>query len=148
MVFKNPDFFSLDIDGNDFYIASNFLALGLRPKIVAVEFNSCFGPFEKVTIPYRDNFVATNAHSSGLYYGCSIALWRDLWNSYGYDFVCVESNGVNAFFVDKASVEPEFMRSIRGRDFAENVLAHHRFQSTWQQQFDLIKHLPLTDGKS
>src|SRR3954453_810009 len=40
----DPDFFSLDIDSNDYFVADALLGAGLRPKVVCVEYNSAFGP--------------------------------------------------------------------------------------------------------
>jgi hypothetical protein len=37
---QDPDFFSLDIDGNDYWVAKALLKAGIRPKIWCVEYNS------------------------------------------------------------------------------------------------------------
>ena len=147
LLFRNPDFFSLDIDGNDYYVAEQLLSLGFRPKVVCVEYNASFGPEEWRTIPYQADFVAAAAHPTGLYQGCSIALWRNLWAAHGYAFVCVESNGVNAFFVDRSCVDPDFLAAVRGACFAENILAQQRYGPTWSAHFELIRDLPLVNPR-
>ena len=134
----DPDVFSLDIDGNDYYVAQAVLASGLRPKIFAVEFNSVYGPERSMTIEYRDDFVATGAHASQLYYGVSIAGWRKFFAAQGYRFVTVERNGVNAFFVDPACFDAKFLDGIQGLAFAENASQYRRFRVPCDEQFALI----------
>lgn len=43
-LYNDPDVFSLDIDSTDYYIAKAVMAMGFRPKIFVVEYNSAFGP--------------------------------------------------------------------------------------------------------
>jgi hypothetical protein len=49
---SNPDVFSLDIDGVDYYVAEAIFDAGFRPKIFVVEYNSVFGPDKSMTVPY------------------------------------------------------------------------------------------------
>jgi hypothetical protein len=137
-IHKDPDVLSLDIDGNDFYVAKALLEGGIRPKIFVVEYNSAFGPERSVTIAYKDDFVFTEAHSSHLYYGVSISGWRNWFKEQGYRFVTVERNGINAFFVDAALFDPEFLTKLRPLDFAENQFQRRRFRKTSEEQFKLI----------
>jgi hypothetical protein len=102
-LYKDSDMFSLDIDGNDYYIAEAIMNTGFRPKIVIVEYNSALGPHDSVIIPYQENFNFIAAHPTQLYYGVSISAWRKFFARYGYSFVTVESNGVNAFSSKEAS---------------------------------------------
>ena len=94
-----PDIFSLDIDGNDYFIAEEIFSNGFRPKIFVVEYNSTFGPDDSLTIKPHDNFEYLSFHKSGLYYGVSISAWKKLFLKNGYKFITVDSKGVNAFFV-------------------------------------------------
>ncbi|CAG1769812.1 hypothetical protein BAC3_00569 [uncultured bacterium] len=140
-----PDFFSLDIDGIDWYIASALFELGFRPKIIAVEYNSCLGPENTLTIPYQPEFNFRTAHPTNLYYGVSIQAWRGLMARYGYKFVTVDLNGVNAFFVRPESFNADFFVDIKSREFEENFYQRTRHRCTWKEQFSLIMHLPLVD---
>ena len=135
---KNPDVFSLDIDGNDFYVAQAIVAAGLRPKIVVVEYNSVYGSKRSLTVEYRENFNFTGAHPSQLYYGVSISGWRTFFADHGYRFVTVERNGVNAFFVDPEHFEAEFLESIHGLEFAENHYQLRKFRVPSEEQFAQI----------
>lgn len=139
-----PDFFSLDIDGIDYYVARGLLNLGFRPRVVVVEYNSCFGPEAAVTIPYAASFDYRAAHPSQLYYGVSVGAWRKLWEGAGYRFVTVDSNGVNAFFVRTDCVDADAQQRWRGLPFQENFFQRARHGGDWRTQSALISALPLT----
>jgi hypothetical protein len=139
-----PDFFSLDIDGNDYHVTRALLDLGFRPKVVCVEYNSTFGPDRAVTIPYQRGFDYHAAHPTHLYYGVSVTGWRSLFGEFGYDFVTVESNGVNAFFVDPAQVRLD-VTALDRQPFVENFAQQQRFRKPWVEQFAEISSLPLLD---
>lgn len=141
----DPDVCSLDIDGNDYHIATALLDAGLRPKIWVVEYNAAFGPERRVSVVYDDAFDFTAAHPSQLYYGVSIAGWRALFAQRGYRFVSVERNGVNAFFVDPACFAPGFLDGTHGLDYAENRFQLHKFRAPWSEQFRRIADLPLVE---
>jgi hypothetical protein len=134
----DPDVFSLDIDGNDYYIAQAILDAGLRPKIFVVEYNSVYGPEKSMTIRYQEDFVFTKAHPTQLYYGVSIAGWRKFFQSSDYRFVTVDRNGVNAFFVDPQFFEEQFLTSVNGLDYAENRFQYRKYKRPSRDQFSLI----------
>lgn len=134
----DPDVFSLDIDGNDYYIAQAILEGGFRPKIFVVEYNSVYGPERSMTIEYQPDFVFTKAHSTHLYYGVSISGWRKFFERYGYRFVTVDRNGVNGFFVAPEFFEESFLGEVRGLIFAENQYQYKKFRVSSEDQFALI----------
>jgi hypothetical protein len=134
----DPDIFSLDIDGNDYYVARAILDAGFQPKIFVVEYNSVYGPERSETVEYRDDFYFTTAHPTQLYYGVSIAGWRKFFESRGYRFVTVDRNGVNAFFVDPNCFNPAFLDGIKGLEFAENLSQYRRFRMSSDEQYRLI----------
>jgi hypothetical protein len=142
---KDLDIFSLDIDGNDYYIAQRVFALGFRPKIFVVEYNSSYGPERSQTIPYQPDFFFKTAHATHLYYGVSIAAWRKFFAERGYRFITVDRNGVNGFFVDPAHFEPAFLEGVRGLDFAENQYKYLKFAGGHTIQRELIKDMPFVD---
>jgi hypothetical protein len=134
----DPDVFSLDIDGNDYYIAQAIFDAGFRPKIFAVEYNSVYGPERSMTIEYQPAFVFTQAHPTHLYYGVSISGWRRFFEQHGYRFVTVDRNGVNGFFVDPVHFDASFMDGVQGLEFAENQSQYKKFRIPSEQQFALI----------
>jgi hypothetical protein len=143
--YADPDVFSLDIDGMDFWIAEALLAAGLRPRIFVVEFNAVFGPERSVTVEYRPDFVFTTAHPTALWYGVSINGWRRFFAKHGYRFVTVDQNGVNAFFADPACFDAAFLDGVRGLDFAENRYQWRKFGVPSAEQFKRIADRPLVE---
>lgn len=139
----DPDLFSLDIDGIDYYIAKAIMDGGFRPKIFVVEYNSVYGPDRSVTVPCTNDFVFANAHQTQLYYGVSIAAWRKFFDQYGYRFVTVDRMGVNAFFVDPSCFNHAFLDGIQSLDYSENRFQYRKFQMSSDEQFQLIKDQEL-----
>jgi hypothetical protein len=86
------DFFSLDIDGNDFYLAPHLLKI-CKPKLLCVEYNAKFPPPSKLVMSYN----ITHTWTGDDYYGASLQAWVD--SLEGYTLVCCNLSGVNAFFV-------------------------------------------------
>jgi hypothetical protein len=138
-LYSDPDVFSLDIDGNDYYIAEAVLGAGFRPKIFIVEYNSVYGPERSLTIEYQPEFVFTKAHPTHLYYGVSIMAWRRFFRSHGYRFITVDQNGVNGFFVDPQHFDASFLDGICGVEFAENQSQLKKFRVPHYMQFELVK---------
>ncbi len=136
-----PDVFSLDIDGNDYHIAEAIMKSGIRPKIFVVEYNSAFGPSDSITIPYEENFDMFVAHETQLYYGVSVAGWRKFFEKWGYRFVTVDKNGVNAFFINPAEFEGDFVQNIKGWEFRENFYQLKKYKVTWREQREKIKDM-------
>jgi len=88
---------SVDIDGNDYWVWNEINVV--NPRIIICEYNSIFGPEERVTIPYSASFFRTDSHYSNLYYGASISALTQLANSKGYALVGGNQAGNNVFFV-------------------------------------------------
>lgn len=145
-LFLNPDVISWDTDGNDYFFVKKMFEIGFRPKIFVVEYNSVYGPDRELSVTYNDQFDFKNMHNSHLYYGCSIGLWKKLFKNHNYEFISVDSKGVNAFFVDKYEFEFDFLNTISGADFNENFYQLSKFKVNWEKQFELIKHLDFTES--
>lgn len=142
LAFTDPDVFSLDIDGNDYFIAKKLLESGVLPKIIVAEYNSAYGPDQEMSIVYHKFFNVRTAHPSCLYYGASIGLLKKLLGSFGYQFVTVDSNGVNAFFIHPSYFDAAFINQLQPVSFRENAHQLRMINKGWQQQFELIKDLP------
>lgn len=99
------DLFSLDLDGNDYWIWEAMTACS--PRVVILEYNSMFGPERAVTIPYEADFNRHRHHT--MYYGASLAALTQAARRKGYRLVAVEPAGINAYFVrnDLATHIPE-----------------------------------------
>jgi len=138
---SSPDVLSLDIDSNDYYIMQRLFELNIRPKIAIVEYNSAFGPKESCTIEYNKNFYFLEAQPDGFFYGVSIEGWKTFFEKQGYKFVTVDSNGVNAFFVDPKHFEEGFLNSIKSIGFVENYSQLNKDPQGWKSQNEKMKNL-------
>ncbi len=99
------DVFSLDIDGNDYWVWKELATCD--PRIVIVEYNAIFGPERSVAVPYDPEFsIPIEGPLRKAYYGASLKALTDLGRSKGYRLVAVEPFGVNAFFL-RSDLAPE-----------------------------------------
>jgi hypothetical protein len=144
-LYIDPDIFSLDIDGCDFYIAQEVMDMGFRPKIFVVEYNSAFGPHQSITIKYKDDFNYAHAHESHLYFGVSITGWKNFFDKFGYKYVTCDLNGVDAFFINPLEFDAEFVRNLKGLEFRENFYLRRKFRVTWEKQFERIQHMDFVE---
>ena len=103
---KGIDVFSLDLDGNDYWIIENAELSSI--KVVVVEYNPLFGGKFEVTVPRNDSFDRTMQHESWLYYGASLLAFVGVLKRKGFTFVGTNRVGNNAFFVasDQAHLIP------------------------------------------
>ena len=89
------DFFSLDIDGNDYYVMEQLLNNAFCPKVICVEYNAKFHPPDKFKIKYNASHVWDETD----YVGCCLQDYVDLFTKFNYTLVCCNIAGTNAFFV-------------------------------------------------
>ena len=87
------DFFSIDVDGIDYYLFEN---LKVRPKVICIEYNFWFGPDIKCSIPYDKNFTWKIGST---YSGASLNSLCELAKTKGYYLIALESHCINAFFI-------------------------------------------------
>ena len=92
---KKIDFFSIDIDGNDYWVLKELDLENIN--VVCCEYNHWIAKNEKKTIRYNPEHIYENDG----YFGASLIAISDLMNTKGFDLVAVESSGTNAFFVKK-----------------------------------------------
>jgi hypothetical protein len=145
---------SVDIDGNDYWVWEAIDKI--KPRIVTCEYNSAFGPSQKVSIPYSDSFQRSKAHYSDLYFGASLAAFCHLAEKKGYDFIGAAEPGVNAFFVRKDLSAP-FKKYTAEQGFRPSANKDSRDQKgnlsflPHDQRLPVIKELPVvevTSGKT
>ena len=89
------DLFSLDLDGNDYWIWEAVTVSS--PRVLILEYNSMFGPDRAGTVSYDPQFDRHRHHS--MYFGASLLALTRLSARKGYRLVAVEPAGVNAFFL-------------------------------------------------
>lgn len=89
------DFFSLDIDGNDYYIIEALFKNRIYPKVVCVEYNAKFAPPLSINIKYNQTHVWDYSD----YMGCSLQCYTNLFNNHNYTLISCNIPGINAFYV-------------------------------------------------
>lgn len=142
------DIFSLDLDGNDFWILDEANLQSV--SIVVVEYNPLFGSKLAVSVPRDDTFDRTTKHFSWLYYGASIKAFIKILSQKDFVFVGTNRVGSNGFFVRKSIVNkikielPEDLspyvdwriRESRNQQGELNYLSNN-------DRIDQIKDMPL-----
>ena len=89
---QNLHLFSIDIDGNDFYILRKVLQ-NWQPDIIIAEYNANWHQQDKV-MPYAENHV----WSGNDYYGAGLLPLKLLMQRYGYYFVTCDVEGLNGYW--------------------------------------------------
>lgn len=142
------DIFSLDIDGNDFWVLDSCPLDGV--EIIVVEYNPLFGASLPVTVPRDDKFERRAKHYSCLYYGASLPAFISLLKKRDFVFIGTNRVGNNAFFIrsenlKKVGFEPDDDLSVyvdwRIRE-TRNVEGKLSFQSGFERVNE-IRDLPL-----
>ena len=98
LVFSNQnkefiDFFSLDVDGNDYWILKELNVEKIN--VICCEYNHYLGNHVSKTIPYNPDHKWTN---NGCF-GASLNAITELMNKKGFSLIAVESSGTNAFYI-------------------------------------------------
>ena len=89
----SPDFLSIDIDGNDWYVWE--AVKSIRPRLVCIEYNGKFPP----DISWKQAYYQKHIWDGSDWQGASLKEMEHLGRKKGYVLVCTNLNGVNAFFV-------------------------------------------------
>lgn len=90
------DFFSLDVDGNDYWILKNINLDNI--KCICIEFNHWIDKSLKKSIPYNENFQ----YMDDGFFGASLLAFHDLLKERKFDLIAIDSSGTNAFFVKRS----------------------------------------------
>ncbi len=88
-----PDLLSIDIDGNDYWVWRAIERI--TPAIVVIEYNPYYTPPERWVMC----FDPVHAWDGSTYYGASLESLYHLGKAKGYELVCCDDMGNNAFFV-------------------------------------------------
>lgn len=96
------DLLSIDIDGNDYWV---WQATAADPLVTVIEYNASLGPTRSATIPYDPHFDYTTASPHRLYHGASLRALARLGVEKGMALVGCDSQGVNAFFVQRRFID-------------------------------------------
>lgn len=94
-VTPEPDFLSLDIDLNTYYVWEALLPK-VRARVFAIEYNGHIPPGVDWKVDYEPESVWDQ---SSHWWGASLTAYTNLAERHGYQLVGCDINGVNAFFV-------------------------------------------------
>jgi hypothetical protein len=90
-----PDLVSIDIDGNDYWVWRSLERY--RPRVVIIEYNPYYEPPERWVMTYNP----AHEWDGTTYYGASLESLYWLGKDKGYELLCCDSQGNNAFFVER-----------------------------------------------
>lgn len=88
-----PDFLSIDLDGNDFWIWKAIQKFS--PRVVCIEYNATFPPGTSWVMEYNPG----HQWDETSYFGASLTALENLGREKGYVLVGCDFTGCNAFFV-------------------------------------------------
>lgn len=101
---KAFDLLSIDIDGNDLWV---WKALRFQPRVVVIEYNPRFGPFQSRTVAYDP----TRRWDGTNYYGASVLALTRLGVQKGYQLICATRS--NLIFAQAGLLEPMRPSKVR-----------------------------------
>ena len=127
------DLFSLDIDGNDYWLLQELNII--NPRVIVLEFNHLWGAEEAVTVPYNPSFVAEFSEYGSDYAGASLAAFVKLGKEKGYRLVGTNQIATNAFFV-RNDIVHDWLPEID----VKTCFEHPRAKFGMQQRFQNIKN--------
>ena len=90
------DYLSIDVDSIDLWLMKAVLGGGFRPRVMTVEYNSCFDINTSLTLNKQGG-----SWGGGAGYGASLLALVRAASEFNYSLVCVEG-GLDLFFVDNA----------------------------------------------
>jgi hypothetical protein len=96
---EDLDLLSIDIDGNDYWVWRSLERY--RPQVVVIEYNPYYAPPERWVMKYNPEHV----WDGSTYYGASLSSLYWLGKDKGYELICCDRQGNNAFFVERSLFE-------------------------------------------
>lgn len=135
---KNIDLFSLDIDGNDYWIV-NTLPKNFS-KIVVLEYNALFGDTLEITTPYDENFDRKNYHYSNLCFGASLRALITLMNKKNFIFLGTNIARNNAFFVNKDEIKKFDFPLPNIQDLKKYTVSYIRESRSTNNNLNYLSH--------
>jgi hypothetical protein len=135
------DLLSIDMDGIDYWIWNAINAI--EPRVVVVEYHDIIGPEKALTIPYKDNFNASEYPSTlGVknFCGASLPAFVKLARTKGYRLVGCNRLGYNAFFIKNPLGEKEIPEIEIGDCFK-----HPKVLWGMKERFPTVKNFPWVE---
>ena len=130
------DFFSLDMDGVDYWVWKSLNAIS--PRVIVVEYQDILGPEKALAVPYRPDFDRFKVHED--FFGASLPAFVKLGKEKGYRLVGVNKYGFNAFFIKNGS-GAEVLPEIK----ASECFTHPKVKSGIKDRYPAVKDLPWVE---
>lgn len=89
-----PDLISIDVDGNDYWLRAALAEY--KPRVWVMEYNGCQPADSNYVMPRNDSYMWSYPQTE---FGASLKALTEQANSFGYDLVYVDTQGVNAFYI-------------------------------------------------
>ena len=115
------DFFSLDMDGVDYYILQEVLKI-VQPRVIVVESQNVWKTERSVTVRYSNDFNRFNTHED--YCGASIPAFVKLMKANNYKLVACNKYGFNLFFI-KENLGGDYLPEIKANDCIANLPSYY-----------------------
>ena len=131
---KNLDLFSIDIDGQDYWIIKKLPASFC--KICIAEYNPLFGSEIEITVPNIENFDRTNYHYSNLCWGVSLKGLISVMKKKNFTFLGTNNLKNNAFFINK-DFEQLFKQVIPDGNLELEKYTDHKFKESRDKKGNL-----------
>ncbi len=147
---KEIGLLSLDIDGIDYWVWKELNII--KPVLFVCEFNSIFGDKKAVTVPYNKNFNRTKFHYSNLAFGASLEALKFICKKKNYIFLGTNSNGVNAYFINKKYFKfiknkIKIYKSFSSKTRESRDKKYKKSFVRADKRFEILKGLKLVDVK-
>jgi hypothetical protein len=135
------DLLSLDLDGVDYWIWEAITAI--TPRVVVLEYQDILGPDRSWTVPYKEDFRASDYPcTDGMpnFAGGSLRAFVNLGKKKGYRLVGCNALGYNAFFI-RNGIGEESIPEIA----IDDCFRHPKVLWGMQERFPRVKDLPWLD---
>jgi hypothetical protein len=131
------DVFSLDIDGNDYWIWNAIEAI--NPRLLVFETNPCIPSDKSLAIEYQADFDSTwpKMGPENHYRGASLLAWQRLCKRRGYRMIGAHRYGFNVFFL-REDEDVQFFPEID----VDEILNIYIVQCGQTQNWPLLKDMP------
>jgi len=132
---KEVDFFSLDMDGNDYWVWEAITAI--NPKVCCFETHDIIPSDKRLTIPYDPSFNCWDKPPALRdFRSVSLAAMVALGKRKGYRMVGSHRHGFNVFFV-RNDIGTDLFPEISIREVHDNPWTKHGQSERWQVVKDL-----------
>ena len=125
------DLFSLDIDGNDYWVWRAIEAI--RPRVCVFETSDCIPTAEALTVPYDPDFNARDKpFPQTAFRGASLAAMTKLSRERGYRLIGAHRHGFNVFFM-RDDVGRDYFPEVDPVAIHDNPWTRRKQQEWWPQ---------------